>query len=68
MSQNTIISFAEILSNTDNQIAMLAFALLVMLGMVLLVVLRMFVSFMDFKKEMYKSGNLPDRGKKGERY
>jgi len=64
----SIIAIAQTLSTGNNQIAVLAFVLLIMLGGVLIVVLRMFSSFIDFKKEMYKSGNLPDRGKRGERY
>jgi hypothetical protein len=65
---DSIIAIAQTLSTGGNQIAVLAFVLLIMLGGVLIVVLRMFSSFIDFKKEMYKSGNLPDRGKRGQRY
>jgi ABC-type antimicrobial peptide transport system permease subunit len=64
----TLLAFAEIFSTTNNQVALIAFCLMLMLAGVLIIVLRMLNSFMDFKREVYKAQILPDRGEKGKRY
>ena len=63
-----LLKFAEILSTAENQIALIAFALMVLLFMIFLVLIRLLNSFIDYKREEYKAGNLPDRGEKGKRY
>lgn len=66
--KETIIPIVETLSSGNNQIAVLAFLLILLLGMVLYYVMKGFNSLIDLKKEMYKAEILPDRGEKGQRY
>lgn len=65
---DTIIKLAELLSETNNQVALLCFCLMLMLAGVFWMVMRMLASLIDLKRSMYEAEILPDRGKKGERY
>lgn len=63
-----VVSIAQALSTGNNQIAVICFVMLIMIGGVLMAVLRMLNSVIDLKRELYKAEILPDRGKKGSRY
>jgi hypothetical protein len=61
-------SILEILSTTANPGIILEFFHDILLAGILIIVYKLLNSWIDYKKEVYKSGLLPDRGKKGGRY
>lgn len=63
-----ILGLVKVLGETNNQIAVIAFCLMLMIMAMFMTVMKLLKSVFDLKRSMYEAELLPDRGKKGERY